>query len=83
MGNETFLEAQVRGRLCPPAVPFKLFVELHKHIQDMQKNTKCTQILIVNTKNHVENVKYILELQQNKCKYSGNAKIVGNTSNTY
>ena len=48
-----------------------------------KKNTKYTQILIVNTKNHVENVKYILKLQQNKCKYSGNAKIVGNTTNTY
>ena len=33
--NETFLEAQVRGRLRPPAVSFKLFGESHKYILEL------------------------------------------------
>ena len=34
-GNETFLEAQVRDGLFPPAVPFKLLGESHKYILEI------------------------------------------------
>ena len=47
-GNETFLEAQVRDGLFPPAVPFKLLGESHKYILEIWKmcsgfpsNTHC------------------------------------------
>ena len=34
-GNKTFLEAQVRDGLFPPAVPFKLLGESHKYILEI------------------------------------------------